>query len=60
MKLLPLPLFALIALIAAPALAQPAAVPLPPPTQPAEEGGLSGSVSDENEWQNLGIAIPLL
>ena len=49
-------LLTLIVLLATPALAQPAAVP--PPPQPAEEGGLSGSVSDENEWQNLGIAIP--
>ncbi len=52
-----LSLVTLIALLAGPALAQPATV-APPPDQPAEESGLSGSVSDENEWQNLGIAIP--
>ena len=46
--------FPLIALLAAvPALAQE--TPQAPPT---EEGGLSGSVSDENDWQDLGIAIP--
>ncbi len=28
----------------------------PPP--PVEDGGLSGTVSDESEWQDLGIAIP--
>ena len=39
-------------LLAAPALAQET-----PPT-PVEEGGLSGTVSDESEWQDLGIAIP--
>ena len=47
---------ALIALIAAPAVAQQS--PTPPATPPAQEGGLSGSVSDESEWQDLGIAIP--
>lgn len=26
--------------------------------QSAEEGGLSGTVSDDSEWQDLGIAIP--
>ncbi len=40
--------FALL-LLAAPALAQET----PPP-----DSGLSGSVSDENAWQDLGIAIP--
>lgn len=39
-------------LIAAPVAAQQ--VPAPP----AEEGGLSGTVSDDSEWQDLGIAIP--
>lgn len=46
---------ALIALMAAPAVAQQTQ---PQPASPAEEGGLSGTVSDENEWQDLGIAIP--
>jgi len=45
--LLPFALF-----LAAPALAQQT----PAPT--AQEEGLSGSVSDESEWQDLGIAIP--
>ncbi len=46
-------------LAAAPAFAQDA--PAPPvaeqPTNEADDGGLTGSVSDENEWQNIGIAI---
>ena len=50
-----------LALIAAPALAQPvaapAAAPAAVPAPPAEEGGLTGSVSDESDWQNLDIAI---
>lgn len=50
------------ALIAAPALAQqaqqPAATAPAVPAPPSEEGGLSGEVSDESEWQDLGIAIP--
>jgi TolB protein len=49
-------LLALLALLTSPAAAQDA--PLPPPAQPAEESGLSGSVSDETPWQDLGIAIP--
>jgi TolB protein len=48
-----LTVFALV--LSAPALGQQAA---PPATPPTEEGGLSGSVSDENDWQDLGIAIP--
>lgn len=45
-------------LLAAPALAQ-TATPPPASTPPAsEEGGLSGAVSDDSDWQNLGIAIP--
>ena len=49
-------LIGLIALaITAPLAAQPA--PLLPATPP-DEGGLTGSVSDEKEWQDLGIAIP--
>ncbi len=35
-----------------------APVPQPgAPVQDADDGGLTGSVSDENEWQDLGIAI---
>jgi TolB protein len=45
-------LFALALLAAAPVQAQQAATP------PVEEGGLSGAVSDDSEWQDLGIAIP--
>lgn len=45
-------LFALALLAAAPVQAQQA------PTPPVEEGGLSGAVSDDSEWQDLGIAIP--
>ena len=42
---------------AAPAWAQPA--PAPPVEVPEPEGeGLSGSVTDESAWQDLGIAIP--
>ena len=57
MKLLLLaPLFAAFAALAAPLAAQPASQPAASP--PAEEGGLTGgSVSDENDWQDLGIAI---
>lgn len=29
-----------------------------PPPSTAEQGGLTGSVSDDSEWQDLGIAIP--
>lgn len=49
-------LFLLLALVSAPALAQPE----PPQIQAEvpEDSGLSGSVSDENAWQDLGIAIP--
>ena len=36
----------------------PAALPKPAATAPADEG-LSGSVTDESEWQELGIAIPV-
>lgn len=45
-------LFAFALLAAAPAQAQQ----LEP--QSAEEAGLSGTVSDDSEWQDLGIAIP--
>ena len=30
----------------------------PPASTVEQAGGLTGSVSDENEWQDLGIAIP--
>lgn len=51
-------LAALAMLFGAPLAAQQS-TPTPQPTQavPAEEG-LSGSVSDESDWQDLGIAIP--
>ncbi|GGB95004.1 protein TolB [Novosphingobium endophyticum] len=43
-----------------PAAAQPAA-PVPAPAAPGglevDQGGLTGSVSDESDWQDLGIAI---
>lgn len=61
MKLRPLKLgipvfFSILAGLAMPASAQPApTIAIPPPE---EEGGLSGEVSDESEWQDLGIAIP--
>ncbi len=54
-----LSIFALV--LAAPVLAQQTSPPPPAPTEApssTEEGGLSGSVSDENDWQDLGIAIP--
>ena len=52
-------LVSLLALCAGPVLAQQAAPPpQPAATPPAEEGGLTGEVSDENDWQDLGIAIP--
>jgi TolB protein len=57
MKIRLLTLPALLALFAAPALAQDAAPPAAT-AAPDDEGGLSGSVSDENAWQDLGIAIP--
>jgi len=52
-------LFALAILLPTPLAAQPAPVATPTTTAaPAEEGGLTGEVSDESEWQDLGIAIP--
>jgi len=48
--------------LSAPAVAQQSAAPVstqPVPAVPAEdEGGLAVVVSDENAWQDLGIAIP--
>ena len=41
--------------MAAPVVAQQAA---PASVPPIEESGLSGSVSDDSDWQDLGIAIP--
>ena len=49
-------LFLLMALtFAAPLAAQSQT---PPPSTAEQPGGLVGSVSDESEWQDLGIAIP--
>ena len=45
-----------LALSAAPAAAQEVAPP--PIAPPAEDEGLAVTVTDENAWQNLGIAIP--
>ena len=43
---------------AGPVAAQTAPAPQPAATEPeADDGGLTGSVSDESEWQDLGIAI---
>ncbi len=41
--------------------AAPPAAPSPAPADgpPADEAGLTGSVSDETPWQDLGIAIPV-
>lgn len=58
-----LPLLAL--LLTVPAVAQtasptlaPAPVAIAPGAPAQDEGGLTGSVSDETPWQDLGIAIP--
>ncbi|MEO6152512.1 MAG: Tol-Pal system beta propeller repeat protein TolB [Croceibacterium sp.] len=51
----PMLTFVLLACAASLSAQQPAAPP--PATQPAEDG-LSGSVTDESAWQDLGIAIP--
>lgn len=54
----PLLTFGLV-MLAIPAIAQPVAAPLSVPAAVAEEDeGLTGSVTDENAWQDLGIAIP--
>lgn len=55
MKLRPLALLGLAQIglvLAPPVLGQQPVEP------PAEQGGLSGSVSDDSDWQDLGIAIP--
>ena len=50
---------ALIALLlTVPAAAQTASPAPATPPQGTEESGLSGAVSDDSDWQNLGIAIP--
>jgi TolB protein len=49
--------FAFLALISAPVLAQQPVVLPGQPAPPLEEEGLSGSVSDEADWQNLDVAI---
>ena len=57
-RLLPL---ALTILLAAPATAQSSNVAMPPSTQvppTEEEGGLTFTVTDENAWQDLSLAIP--
>lgn len=52
-------LFAFALLLPTPLVAQPVPVATPAvAATPAEEGGLTGEVSDESEWQDLGIAIP--
>ena len=51
----PLLAFGLV-MLAVPAAAQPIQVPTLPVAE--DEGGLTGSVTDENAWQDLGIAIP--
>ena len=40
------------------AYAQPAPVAPPPAVAPAQDEGLTGEVTDESAWQDLGIAIP--
>ena len=58
-----LSLVSVLALVtAAPLMAQqeapaPAPAPAPQGDVPGDTGGLTGSVSDESEWQDLGIAI---
>jgi len=48
---------ALALVLAAPAAAQQS-LPTPQPTEQVPEEGLSGAVSDDSDWQDLGIAIP--
>jgi TolB protein len=51
---------AALALLAAPVAAQVQGQPVAPPqgAVPQEDEGLSGTVTDENAWQDLSIAIP--
>ncbi len=51
-----MPLAAL--MLASPLAAQPTVPPAQPASQSTEEEGLTGTVSDEAAWQDLGIAIP--
>ncbi len=53
-------LFSVSILFAAPALAQSAVAPplVTPPAASAEDEGFTFTVTDENAWQDLGIAIP--
>ncbi|MBC7492719.1 MAG: Tol-Pal system protein TolB, partial [Novosphingobium sp.] len=50
--------------VAAPVMAQsvqpamPAAPPAPEATAPADDGGLTGSVTDRSKWRDLGTATP--
>lgn len=58
-SLLPLAGLSVAAPLAAQQVTQPTAAPTAPSaTQPAPDTGLSGAVSDDSDWQNLGIAIP--
>jgi TolB protein len=59
MKLRDLLLFGTLLTVPAMVVAQQASVPSSTASQPpAEDDGLTGSVTDESEWQDLGIAIP--
>lgn len=59
MKLRDLLLFGTLLTVPAMVVAQQASVPSSTASQaPAEDEGLTGSVTDESEWQDLGIAIP--
>ena len=59
MKLRDLLLFGTLLTVPAMVVAQQASVPSSTASQaPQEDEGLTGSVTDESEWQDLGIAIP--
>ena len=49
-----------LAAVSLPAIAQDLGAPPPVPVavETVEEDGLTGEVTDESEWQDLGIAIP--
>lgn len=51
-------LILLAGLVSVPLAAQQTTLPSSAAPQVVDEEGLTGSVSDENEWQDLGIAIP--